>query len=494
MHRGRSQPSLPFAHKDARDAESCTGQVVYFSFVLGFTTAIWRAPGEGRSDDQRECYRGLGVDLDAVAVQLDLPPADSLVRPRACIAAIELLRRVDVHGTLGAVAHQVGVGNVVLDDAAAQDDHAGPLRPHRDGVDLADVLHDVYAQLLGRRLERVEVQHVAQAAVGQGRAEDGNVVLPGPVVDRVLVVDLLAQAVDHLAWRPVHRLVRLLALLLLGQHGVEDGQHPVLEGAVVVVGHDEVADAVQALCTQAGAGRGELAQVGRAQTLDEVLLDAAGRGDDGGDMLVLYQVAQRLAQARGDQVGRVAQEQGGAVACFGIPPRALSVLESVWAKHAPFRLNCFARAQQPGSARSPGMPRTGESMRHRETTALTMSFTIRTASPMAVAWNPMREYPPTSSSTVMGRCAYALKSMPRTSRASAGTGSEGLRTASVAPVGAASGAACCVGGVMFWGGGGVQRQWVERRGVQTTGEEERQSTTNKIKNKNQSKRRSRCRS
>jgi hypothetical protein len=50
----------------------------------------------------------------------------------------------------------------------------------------------------------------------------------------------------------------------------------------------------------------------------------------------------------------------------------------------------------------------------------------------------MFEYPPMSSSTVMLRLAYWLKSIPWTSFASAGTGSEGFKTASVAPVGAAA--------------------------------------------------------
>lgn len=38
----------------------------------------------------------------------------------------------------------------------------------------------------------MEVEHVAEAAVRERRAEDGDVVLVGPVVDAALVVDLLA--------------------------------------------------------------------------------------------------------------------------------------------------------------------------------------------------------------------------------------------------------------------------------------------------------------
>lgn len=67
-----------------------------------------------------------------------------------------------------------------------------------------------------------------------------------------------------------------------------------------------------------------------------------------------------------------------------------------------------------------------------------MPFMIRTASPTEVAWNPILEYPAMSSSTVMLRLAYWLKSIPWTSFASAGTGSEGFKTASVAPAGAAA--------------------------------------------------------
>ena len=279
------------------------------TFLICCLLCLWRPlplrPGclrrrarKRRRHNEREHDGCLCVYLDAVPVQLDLAPADSLVWPRARVAPVKLLRRVDVDGALGPVAHQVGVGNVVLDQPAAQDNHARPLGPHGNGVDLANVLDNVDAQLLGRRLECVEVEHVAQAAVGECGAEDGDVVLPRPVVDGPLVVDLLAQAVDDLARRPVQRLVRLLAGLLLGEHLVEQRHDPVLKGAVVAVGHDEVADAVHALLAQAGAGRREGAQVRGRQALDQVLLDTAGRRDNGRDMAVLDQVAQCFAQAR----------------------------------------------------------------------------------------------------------------------------------------------------------------------------------------------------
>lgn len=126
-----------------------------------------------------------------VCTDLDLAPRYSFIRPRSSIAAVVFLTSVDVNGMLRAVPHEAGIRDMVLDDASSEDDHSRALRPHRDGVDRPDILDDVYRERLGRRLERVEVEHVAKAAVRQGRAEDRDVILVRPVVDGPLVVDLL---------------------------------------------------------------------------------------------------------------------------------------------------------------------------------------------------------------------------------------------------------------------------------------------------------------
>lgn len=83
--------------------------------------------------------------LDTPPIRLDLPPTHSLVGPRPGIAPIKLLRGVDIDGALGAIAHQTRIRDMMLDDAAAEDDHAGPLGAHGDGVDAADVGDDVDA-------------------------------------------------------------------------------------------------------------------------------------------------------------------------------------------------------------------------------------------------------------------------------------------------------------------------------------------------------------
>ena len=57
--------------------------------------------------------------------------------------------------------------------------------------------------------ERVEVDHVADRAVGDRRAEDRDLVARRPVADRRLVGDRLAELPDHRARRP-HGALRLL--------------------------------------------------------------------------------------------------------------------------------------------------------------------------------------------------------------------------------------------------------------------------------------------
>lgn len=107
---------------------------------------------------------------------------------------------------------------------------------------------------------------------------------------------------------------------MFGEEGVEDGDDPVFEEAVVGVWDDEVADAVHAFLAQVGAVGGEAAEVGGAETFDEVFFDAAGRGDDGGDVFVFDEVAEDGAEAGGDEVGGVAEEDGGFGVGFGVSP------------------------------------------------------------------------------------------------------------------------------------------------------------------------------
>lgn len=121
--------------------------------------------------------------LDTISVDLDLAPADCLIRSGTGITAVELLCCVDVNRTLGAIPHQARIGNVMFDQTTTKYDHACSFRVHGYVVESADVASDADVQYLRRPFEGVKVEHVAEATVRQSRTEDWYVVFVGPVTD-----------------------------------------------------------------------------------------------------------------------------------------------------------------------------------------------------------------------------------------------------------------------------------------------------------------------
>ena len=75
--------------------------------------------GKGLCYQEGEDDGGLCVHLDGLCVHFDLAPTDSFVWASSGIRAVILLTRVDEHGEIGTVAHEVGVANVVLDQTSA---------------------------------------------------------------------------------------------------------------------------------------------------------------------------------------------------------------------------------------------------------------------------------------------------------------------------------------------------------------------------------------
>ena len=65
-------------------------------------------------DEQREEDGGIPIDFDGCGVCPDLAPRHCLVGACPAVAAIKLLGCVEVHSKVGAVAHEVGVADVVL--------------------------------------------------------------------------------------------------------------------------------------------------------------------------------------------------------------------------------------------------------------------------------------------------------------------------------------------------------------------------------------------
>ena len=110
-----------------------------------------------------------------------------------------------------------------------------------------------------------------------------------PPPDMYLLVILPTHNLNHppsdmyrLVILPTHNLIHppsdmyLLSLLL--EHPVQNGGEPVFKHAVVVVGHQEVADAVNPLAAQLSPWQVKFTKIRGAKALDEVLFNAASCG------------------------------------------------------------------------------------------------------------------------------------------------------------------------------------------------------------------------
>ena len=176
----------------------------------------------------------------------------------------------------------------------------------------------------------MEVEHVTEGAVGEGGAEHRDAVSVGPVEDGGLVVDFGAEAGNDGARGPDEAglwvgggcLVNFGGGFLLREHGVKDRDDPVFKGAIITVGHNQVADAVHALFPQVGAVGAEGGEIGGGEAFDQVFFDAASGRDNSGDVAVLDKVAEGGAEARGDEIGGVAEEDGRFGAGLWVPETA----------------------------------------------------------------------------------------------------------------------------------------------------------------------------
>ena len=115
----------------------------------------------------------------------------------------------------------------------------------------------------------MEIKHVSDRPVGESRTEYGDLVLGRPVVNGALVLDLLSQPLDHLRGGPNDPI-----LLLLPHHLVEDGHDPILELAIVVVGDEEVANAIDSFLAEGFSAKGKVAE----ECWCEALLSKEGLG------------------------------------------------------------------------------------------------------------------------------------------------------------------------------------------------------------------------
>ena len=152
----------------------------------------------------------------------------------------------------------------------------------------------------------MKVDIVSYGAIGDSWAKHGDVILDAcasalfgdwagvevhrthfvsPIIHRFLIVDFFPQTADHRARCP-----HFTRSLLLLQHGIQNGIHPVLEFAVVVVGNDEVPDAVHTSAPKICPTQVEVSQVSFAKALNKVLFNPSRSRHEHRDVFVLYKV------------------------------------------------------------------------------------------------------------------------------------------------------------------------------------------------------------
>lgn len=107
-----------------------------------------------------------------------------------------------------------------------------------------------------------------------------------------------------------------LRRFLFGNESIENRNYPVLKGAVVAVGNDEVADTIEALGTKTSSWGRETAQISGSKTFNKVLFYTTGSCNDCGDMLMLNQIADCFPETGGYQIGGVPEEDCGLITSF----------------------------------------------------------------------------------------------------------------------------------------------------------------------------------
>ena len=95
---------------------------------------------------------------------------------------------------------------------------------------------------------------------------------------------------------------RDLRIFVLFQHGLKNWHDPILEGAVIVVWDQQVADPVDVLFSKILVIFIEAGTVSSSKDFDDVLFNGTSCSNDSVDMIVLYDKAERGAKSGGDQI------------------------------------------------------------------------------------------------------------------------------------------------------------------------------------------------
>lgn len=270
---------------------------------------------EGVAGDQWQGHGGFGVD-HLFPGQVNFAPAGSFLQRGAGEGAVAGVGYGDldgvlVHGNVGVVSEQNLGGHddvlgEVLGDAAADHQKAGDRIFQFDLGDLVEVLGGVNGDdRLAGTVVLVGDQTEASGAVGEGRAEDGYVLLIGSEDDGVDAAGGRGLAVlDQVFTHGDDELARGVGA---GLERVGDDLGGLVADAELVFVDESVVDAVDGQVAEIGIVRSVLVVLGsdvvlETEGFEEVLVDDVGAcGDDGVDHVVADQVNEDLLEAGGDE-------------------------------------------------------------------------------------------------------------------------------------------------------------------------------------------------
>jgi hypothetical protein len=134
-----------------------------------------------------------------------------------------------------------------------------------------------------------------------------DVILPAPIVNALLIVDLFSHSVDNHARRPDGTLLSLLFM-----HFLNDGDHERLQLAIIHVWNNQVSDSIEALHPEGLAVKVEVPNVVRGEALHKVFLNTTSGCDDAIYHLVLTKISDVLSHSARRHVRCVSEEYGAA--------------------------------------------------------------------------------------------------------------------------------------------------------------------------------------
>ena len=86
----------------------------------------------------------------------------------------------------------------MLDHASSKDNHATFLRSQGTIVELSNILNEVNDEAL--LTPSIKIDDISKCTISEGRTVDRNIILPAPVINALLVIDLLTDACYNLGW------------------------------------------------------------------------------------------------------------------------------------------------------------------------------------------------------------------------------------------------------------------------------------------------------